>query len=329
VTGRIDAFVSQEHYLRQLGPVMAAMPPEVRGTLYVAKPEWVPTATKFGVEAKHGRPDADEVIALVAAGRDIAAVREPRPVALMEHGIGQSYEGDAEHPVLSNGYAGGPERERVALFICPNRTVRNANYAVYPDARYAVVGMPSLDRYARWRWHAHRPRVVALSFHWPCGVIGEASTCFPDYRAALGELVAEMPYKFLGHAHPRYRRILHQAWNRLGIEIVDDFDEIMRRADLYVCDNSSTLYEFAATDRPTLTLSCEKFRRDIHHGLRFWEFIPGIECPAPEYLFNTLTEAIVDPEIAQWARHEAVRATVGRADGYAARRAVAALIGAR
>jgi hypothetical protein len=265
----------------------------------------------------------------VASGRDIEAVRKPRPIALMEHGIGQTYDGDPEHPVFSNGYAGGEDRERVELFICPNRLVRNANAERYPDARYAVVGSPRLDQYARRKFRARRPRTVALSFHWPCGVIGEAGSCFPDYQAAIKELVADTTYKFLGHGHPRYHDVLFRWWRHLGIEVVADFDEIMERADIYVCDNSSTLYEFAATGRPVLTLSCERYRRNVSHGIRFWDLIPGLECPTPEHLFDTLTCAVVDPEMAREKRRAAVKATIGRVDGYASRRAAAALMQTR
>ena len=50
-----------------------------------------------------------------------------------------------------------------------------------------------------------------------------------------------------------------------------DFDEVMERSTLYICDNSSTLYEFASTGRPVVVLNAPWFRRDIEHGLRFWE----------------------------------------------------------
>lgn len=323
----IDAYASQAHYLAHVLPVMAALPDAYRGAVYVPRAEWTASGA-VSVSIVKGRPPPSDAPALVAAGRDIKAVTR-RPVALMEHGVGQSYDGSPDWPVHSNGYAGGVGRERVTLFICPNQTVRNANHAHYPNARYAVVGMPKLDAYAHRHWPRHRVPVVAFSFHWPCRLIPEAGTCWPDYRDAIAELVANTRYEFLGHAHPRYERLLRPQWERLGVEYVADFAEVMERSDVFCADNSSCLYEFAATDRPVLTLSCSRYRRDVNHGLRFWEAIPGVECRGPDELAERLTETVIDPEVAQDLRRRAVRMTVGRPDGYASRRAAAALLDAR
>ena len=45
-----------------------------------------------------------------------------------------------------------------------------------------------------------------------------------------------------------------------GIEYVPDFDDVLRRADVYACDNSSTLYEFASTGRPVVVLNAPWYR---------------------------------------------------------------------
>jgi hypothetical protein len=58
--------------------------------------------------------------------------------------------------------------------------------------------------------------------------------------------------------------------------------EVQRRAAVYVCDNSSSMYEFAATGRPVVVLDLPEgrikgigYRRNINHGLRFWDALFG------------------------------------------------------
>src|SRR5690606_19702269 len=90
--------------------------------------------------------------------------------------------------------------------------------------------------------------VIAISFHWNCAVSFETRPAWRHYRRALPHLARR--FRILGHGHPRMLSRLRSSYERLGIEVVPDFDEVCRRADLYVCDGVSTLYEFASTGRP-------------------------------------------------------------------------------
>ena len=130
----------------------------------------------------------------------------------------------------------------------------------------------------------------------------------------------------IGHGHPRAWPTLKIVYDHWGIEKVRSFDHVMSRADCYVVDNSSTLYEFAATGRPVVVLNCPRYRRDVHHGLRFWDHIPGIQCDSPEDLPGAIELALEDPPELREIREEAVAAVYPQHDGHATDRAVEALL---
>jgi CDP-glycerol glycerophosphotransferase (TagB/SpsB family) len=70
------------------------------------------------------------------------------------------------------------------------------------------------------------------------------------------------------------------------------FDDVLAEANVYVCDNSSTIYEFAALNRPVVVLNASYYRRDVHHGLRFWEDVPGIQVNKASDLQDAIQEAV-------------------------------------
>jgi UDP-N-acetylglucosamine:LPS N-acetylglucosamine transferase len=94
---------------------------------------------------------------------------------------------------------------------------------------------------------------------------------------------------------------------------------------VYVCDNSSTIYEFAATGRPVVVLNGPHYRRDVHHGLRFWDAADvGIQVDHPRDLPDAIEEALRDPEPRRRAREAALGIVYAHRTG-AAQRAAAAL----
>src|SRR5665811_2357651 len=81
---------------------------------------------------------------LVAATGDMSlALRAGRPVAIMEHGSGQSYGGD-RNARLHSSYAGGLHRA-AGLFLHPGPHPAARDRHAYPDARVEIVGSPILD----------------------------------------------------------------------------------------------------------------------------------------------------------------------------------------
>ncbi len=168
--------------------------------------------------------------------------------------------------------------------------------------------------------------MVAISFHWHSRVVPETMGAFRYFRPGLRALARR--FKLLGHGHPRIIDRLAAEYRRLGIEVVRDFEDVLRRADLYAVDNSSTLFEFASTDRPVVVLNAPWFRRRVEHGLRFWRYADvGVECDHPRRLVPAVRRALADPSEQRIKRRVAINAVYPWRDGAAAQRAASAIRG--
>lgn len=316
----IDALAGEPQFLAHLAPTWRALPDRVRGR-FLVPPELVENAAALGINAEPAQftvgtyapadPPPRGPKALVASYGDMKKGRRLGygDFARFEHGIGQSY--GTTHP----SYAGGLDAGDVSLFLMPNEYSASRWRSVYPDAQVVVVGSPRLDALPV-REPGPGP-VIAISFHWRCSVAPETqpATTFLSQLPALVE-----KYTVLGHGHPRIVEDLRRYYRRCGAEVVTDFDDVCRRADLYVCDNSSSMYEFAATGRPVLTLNAPEYRRRVHHGLRFWEAVPGLSVDQPKELLPAVEAALADPPEARGAREAALALVYAHRSG-AARRA--------
>lgn len=318
----IDCLAGERHFVDHAAPVWLAVPPEHRGTFVVpaglvdhARRRGVPFPVTWDGELLTGPT-------LVASYGDLK--RTSGTVAYLEHGIGQTYSNMPRH----GSYPGGLGHERVELFLCPSERVAELWLERYPDASFQVVGIPRLDPWHVRSFPRHDPPVVALSFHWNAqGVAPEAMWSFPHYAREL-ERLARHGWAVLGHGHPRAIGELRPWFERAGIEVVADFHEILDRADVYVCDNSSTIYEFASTDRPVVVLNAPWYRRLVDHGVRFWQFANvGLQVDQPSRLVSTIEQALrpsVDREIRR-KRRNATEALIAVRDGSSTSRAAAAI----
>jgi hypothetical protein len=238
-------------------------------------------------------------------------------IARIEHGAGQSY--GTGH----GNYSGGKDCEDIGLFLVPNQYSADLWQNRYPDMRVEIVGSPKLDMLPR--KDVSEPVTVAISFHFDTPLVPETLSGFGHFRSALEPLSKAL--NLIGHAHPRATirpPYLDRRYRRAGIEFVPDFAEVCRRADVYICDNSSTLYEFAATGRPVVVMSPPWYRRDVQHGLRFWDAIPGIEVTSPQGLLGAVQTALDDPPSLRAQRERAVSIAYTHRTG-AAQRAAQAL----
>lgn len=304
----IDFLASQPHYREHLSAVRAALPAEARG-------EFLPPSLEG--------PDNP---VLVASYGDLkrAASRRSR-VALMEHGAGQSYGG--RHTAQHGSYAGGRNRDAASLFLHPGPHPANRDRTAYPAARVEVVGSPHLDTLPR---KTAKGRVVAFSFHFNGPLCAETKNAYAAFFPALASLATK--YELLGHAHPmlwgkgRPGHTIADRYRAHGIEPVESFREVCERADVYICDNSSTLFAFAATGRPVVVLNPPWYDRRVNHGLRFWEAASvGVNCDDPADLGDCIERAFEDAPEQQEDREEALQLVYAYREG-AARRAADVLM---
>lgn len=267
---KVDLVASRRHYLSHLLPVWQALDPSERGDAYL------PPALAAAIPGARARvdPPAKDRPVLVAAYEDLRRLDRVHTPILFEHGLGQSYGGSRES-MASPGYAGGDDRDRVAVFCHPNEQAAARDRDRYPDAHVAVVGYPRLAALQkipgpRPVGEVERP-VVAVTFHWHAPLCPETASGFGYWWPAVKALHEAGEVEVLGHGHPRLLPEIERVYHRAGIEVERSFERVLERAHCLVWDNTSAGFEFAATRGPVVVLDNPTYRRDVDHGLRFWD----------------------------------------------------------
>jgi hypothetical protein len=317
----IDFLARESHFADHLIPTWHELPRRLRGTFYV-HPEMLEQLSAASIEAVavEEAPESGP-LTLVASYRDLKLARGlSRLVVYSEHGAGQSYVG-----VNSGSYIGACDRAGVVATLVPGQMAADCHRRAHPTIPAYPVGCPKLDVHHRapFRRRGDRP-VVAISFHWQCRVCKETRGAHSHYRSALPALAER--YEMIGHGHPRLLRQISRHYKRAGIEVVEDFAEVIARADVYCIDNSSTMYEWASLDRPVVVLNAPWYRRDVEHGLRFWSHADvGPQAWSPGGLPAAIDEAIADPPEIARRRRDIVSDVYLACDGKAAKRAAAVL----
>jgi len=322
---KIDFLARQEHFVDHLLPVWKALPSKKRGVFYchIAIGEY---ASKKGLSyfplvpeylgQLHVKVPGDNPIVTCAYGDFLDAYRSnpDRIFMLSEHGVGLAFGENA-------GYAGGlGRRNKVDCFMSSSRYVAEKNLATF-NAPVYIVGVPKMDKYKESQFknwmrtgsfsvqQMKESPVVCLSFHWNGSHISpEAGNAFALYgRPEVLELL-KSKFNIIGHCHPKEREIIKPAFEKAGIPFVDSFDEVLEQADIYCNDCSSTMYEFCVTGKPVVVMNAPWFRKDVHHGLRFWDYSDvGKNVNNPKQLVQAIEEAIQDPNKYRKQREQAVQ----------------------
>ena len=308
----IDFFARRTHFIDHMASTWVALPDEIRGKFYIpnvlegyAMRRGVPLSTIQSLTCRNERPTScveipfsrNPVVTCAYGDMQLAAHYDERPLILMEHGVGLTF--NNKDGATNPGYGGGEGlRSLVSLFLAPNDYIAAKTLATFPGASQVIVGTPKLDRWAGNMNGSKHPRpekpTVCISFHWDgSGVAPEAGNAWEYYRRILPELAKV--YNLVGHGHPKIIEKLTFAYKKLGLEVIKDFEKVMDVADVYVNDCSSTMYEFLVTGKPVVVLNAPWFRRYVHHGLRFWDYSEaGPVCENPNNLEDCIEEALED-----------------------------------
>jgi len=298
----VTFFSTEAHYAHHLWPVFQVM--DGARWFHNGEPELLAEYVK------------DQTV-VVAAHSDLLVAHKAgaRKIVLMQHGAGQSYLSGAKKYQHSS-YPGGRGHERAALALFPNQQAHDHHYQRYGDRVPAeVVGCPKLDSWVDLPPKSRSdPPMVVISFHWRCKVAREAGTVWDDYGLAAIEALVAMrdvgEIDLAVHAHPRIADEVLNAWpGHWRVPFLDSFGSVRDVADLYVCDNSSTMFEFAAHDRPVVVMNSPRWRRNIHHGGRFWDWAavgPQVDGPVGlhDAVQSALEDGIIRRETRRWVVSE-------------------------
>lgn len=302
----MDALVTQPHHLAHAAPVWAALDPSLRGRLFVGFDAAMPAhAARYGFDAHAGHPPESDVPVLVASGNELVAVKR---AILLSHGVDQTYL-EVDHA----SWAGGIGRDNVALFLCPNEASAEKNRARYPNAPAVVVGSPHVEALRKLSPYPLDTPRVAISAHWECGnLVPELRSGFAWFEDIYEKLCRERPDAFVLHGHPRFADLFEWKAREWGVEYEPSFERLTQRAFCYITDNSSTLYEWAALDRPVVVVSPPWYREDAGHGLRFNEYRDaGPHVRDPQELEAAIYMALADVPAQRERRREISRALFG------------------
>lgn len=210
------------------------------------------------------------------------------PFALIEHGAGQSY--DSKIP----GWCRGSNKymHRVKLFMATNKYCLEPFKKNNPEVKAKIIGCPKID------WVEKKPMttddpLIVFSWHWSCNSLPETLGGFDYWKSEVVNVSKH--FNVAIHGHPRLQGDTEPFCLQNNIRFIKDFNEVLATADIYAIDNSSTMFEFALTGRPIIVLNNPWFRRDVNHGMRFWEFSNiGVNCDSRLDLMDSIDECLDD-----------------------------------
>jgi hypothetical protein len=240
---------SQSSYRDHMRPVWDALEPEERGC-------WAESQSGIGPASTW----------LDASQRDFTALRRFGVKRVhMEHGVGLQW-----YPARQV-----QQLQQADAIAAPNDWIADRFKERSRRLRVEVIGTPKMDLLVQDSRTVDRDsQTVAVALHWT-GVLRQQSTSLDAWRPMIEELAGER--EVLGHAHPKIRKVAERFYGELGIEFVPAFEDVCSRANLYLCDHGSTLYEWSALDREVVLLRRPGHQAQIPQasGL-LWENHSGI-----------------------------------------------------
>lgn len=332
---KVDFIAWERHHYKHLRPIWDNISDTFKGIFYIIcdadkKEDFDVDYNEYRIKVYNGReekylyePILNSVDGFIVTasifGQCSLLGGVKRPIVCIEHGAGQPYLGMQHYH---------EERKNIYLDILPGNQIKEVYERRFPITKKAVVGSPVLDKWHKdFKLPKNKKPVVAISFHFDRDTIPETMSAFSYYKDIIPVIAKDERWTLLGHGHPRIIDNIIPLYEEYGIEYEKDFDNIMEKADLYICDNSSTIFEFASTNRPVVVLNAPWYRKDVEHGLRFWKYANvGIICNTPEELSGCIIKALHDSPEQKNLRQDIVKEVYEYTDGFAAKRAADSII---
>jgi hypothetical protein len=302
---RIDFLSTEGHYKDHLQPIWDALPDDAKGSWFQHAPPEKPTGN----------------ITLVCSYGNTRLLGD-QPYAYIEHGVGFSFF-DVNAESFHKAYVGAKKRDGAVLLLNNNELTQDLNAKGNPGVRNVIVGTPKMDAWASRSWDKPEDPVAVYSTHWDYNIFPETRSAHKEFRWALRPDVWSDRFTWNGHCHPRGWAIVKNDYQNFYIPAIQNFSDVLDQGSVYVADATSTLYEFAYTGKPVVTLNASFYRRDVKHGLRFWDYIPGLQADDWQDV-RSAVERSLDGE-GEKDRARAVDVVYPIRDGTASKRAADAL----
>lgn len=214
---KLGIWATKQQYAEHLLPIWEACSPEERVEFgYLERTDTILTSS--AVDFRH-----------------LAELGAPQRLIYMEHGVGLQQHKPETIRLMHRAHS---------VFV-PNTFTALELRSMGLRRDIKVVGTPKMDKLLV--IPESGLGVIAVSFHWT----GRGQN-WRRYEQVLRRL--RNKHQLIGHGHPYMSEQWRNRWRNIGVEYVQDFAEVVERADYYICDHSSTIYEWAALDRPGLML---------------------------------------------------------------------------
>lgn len=306
----IDFLARSPYLVRHLVPIWDKLDPSERGVFY-AGGAGVESALAMKIDNNRILPYIEDgdcgnnpIIAAAYGDAVRAADYNPdRPVILMEHGIGLTF-GKAA-------YADGlGQRHKFSMMPVQSDYVLRKVHPEIAHKPHPVVGMPKMDPWAREFDKPHEMPInptIVIAFHHgdKHSRPGEIGSAWEHYIGMLPYLSKR--YKIMVHFHPASGPIVRERCADIGLEVVPNFEQVLKLADIFINDASSAAYEFCVTGKPVILLNAPWFNPKSSYGIRFWDYSDiGDQVNDPEALEGAIGRAMHNPEIHLNERRRAV-----------------------
>jgi len=341
---KIDALVSMARMADHLAPVWRKLPENVRGTFWVhdrALKETQRNHRDIFFQSFRNKTGAMMLKGyrypvITSCGGSISSiVRSGRQPIIMEHSCGDTFGFPRVLSPMSLIKSTAKYYDKTLLYLAPGYHAAEIFKKNRPGIPVEIIGCPKLDKWHKKIGEKERndPPVVVISFtwdwqdkHWSSRYAKLIKGAWSHYVNYLPKLL-DQSWVLYGNCHPKMTKKAKGIFAHLGIPFIERFDEVLEKADLYICDISSTIFEFASTGRPVILLNAPWHDKKVKQGLRFWKAADvGIQVDGPNELIPAIERALEDPPEVQRRREEILDYVYPIRDGTAAERAAKAIL---